>query len=152
MNNILISFFIVTFIAGYSVAHSPVKEVEAQPVTEVVIPTATPQPIKYTNKIDSLPELPKNYKEIVKLIQKHFGRDYYTAVRIAHCESRLRQDRVHRNSDNSLDVGLFQISQKWHANKGNAYDLEENIRIAKEIKDKSGWQSWVCFNKYSYGW
>jgi len=81
-----------------------------------------------------------------------YGRDGAIALRVAHCESRFNQDAVNVNEDGSEDVGVFQINQKWHADKGDAYDLVENIRIAKEIKDTSGWQAWVCWQKFSYGW
>ena len=90
--------------------------------------------------------------EILKAVDKYFGDNAYTALRVAHCESRLDQSKIHTNTDGSLDVGLFQINQKWHERRGNAYDLDENVRIAKEIYDEQGWNPWVCYWRFSEGW
>ena len=101
--------------------------------------------------LKDLHDLPDNAQEVALKIARVFKDDPYTAIRVAHCESRLRQEKIGQNED-SIDVGVFQINQKWHNQRGNAYDIDENIRIAKEIYDEQGWNPWVCYWNYSGGW
>lgn len=91
-------------------------------------------------------------KRILELIYKYFGEQSYTAIRVAHCESRFQQNAVNVNKDGTKDIGTFQINEYWHGDKGDLYDLEENIKIAKQIYDESGWWPWVCYWKYGDEW
>ena len=91
--------------------------------------------------------------EILQLIGKYFNdNDFYIALRIAHCESRLNQNAIHINKDGTKDVGLFQINEYWHGDKGDIYDLEGNIEVASEIYKSSGWNPWVCWQLFGGGW
>ena len=72
-------------------------------------------------------------------------------IGIANCESSLNPMAINVNSDGSLDLGLFQINEKWHGSDRECYfDLECATRKAIEIQRKSGWNAWVCFRKYGF--
>lgn len=80
-------------------------------------------------------------------IRKAFPGEENIAVAIAKCESSLDPKRIGDTHMKYPSIGLFQINQTWHK-----YDTEtlqnpdENIRIAKEIKERWGnWNAWSCY-------
>ena len=84
-------------------------------------------------------------------IREAFPEDPDNAVAIAKCESQLDPSRIGDTHMAYPSIGLFQINQTWHK-----YDTEtlqnpdENIRIAKEIKERWGnWNAWSCW-KFDY--
>jgi hypothetical protein len=87
------------------------------------------------------------------LIRKTFKEDAVTAVAVAMAESRLKpyalnaQDS-HRGCAGSY--GIFQIGCLHETDPSTLYDVEYNIKRAKEIYDESGWQPWGAFTNQSY--
>lgn len=84
-------------------------------------------------------------------IKKIFGKqNYKLAIAISWAENGSRQcDRISKqNTNGSYDVGLFQINTV-HLKKGytmkQLQNCTENIKIAKSIFDKQGWNPWVAF-------
>ena len=72
------------------------------------------------------------------------------ALAISQAENGRRTcDRVHVNTDGSKDVGIFQLNSV-HSGKGNIYDCIENIKIAKRIFDRQGWEPWVVYQTGAY--
>lgn len=78
---------------------------------------------------------------------------------VAFCESRFRQFDKHgnalRGNQNSADVGVMQINEKYHAATAsrlgiNIYTLEGNMRYAKYLYETKGTRPWVhssdCWN------
>jgi hypothetical protein len=80
------------------------------------------------------------------IIKKYFGSEAEQAMKIAQCESSLRPDATHTNSNGSVDCGLFQINSIHGYDCEELKDVEFNVKIAKKLYDKSGWQPWVCRN------
>ena len=67
------------------------------------------------------------------------------AVAIAKCESQLQPDKIGDTDMALWSYGLFQINQTWHDYPSDVLlDADENIKIAKQIYDKWGWQRWTC--------
>ena len=74
---------------------------------------------------------------------------------ICSAESGLNPKAISRpNKDKSIDWGICQINDKAHKNKytdtNELLDTENNIRIAKIIKDDSGWNAWTVFKSGAY--
>ncbi len=64
------------------------------------------------------------------------------ALAVMKAESGCRADATHRNSNGSVDHGLFQL------NNIAVHDPAENIRIAYQVKyARSGWKPWVVCTK-----
>lgn len=140
--------------AGLSKPTEP-EVVEAQVGEEreiLTVPSPTPTPVVLPDYFNDLTEVPVDALMKYELIKRYFGDDTYRAVRVAHCESRLIQWKRNTNKDGSVDVGMFQINQYWHGHRGDLTDIEENVRVAKEIYDEQGWNPWICYQLYSEGW
>jgi len=76
-------------------------------------------------------------------IAKEEGIDPGLAVRVAKCESGLNCSATNKNSDSSIDRGLFQWNDKWHPEITDecAFDLECSTRaFCKAFKE--GHLSW----------
>jgi hypothetical protein len=86
------------------------------------------------------------------LIEKYFGEEEKNlAVAIAWCESSLDPSRIGDTHLRRSSYGLFQINQIWHDySEETLLDAEENIKIAKQIKDKYGWTQWTCYKNNGY--
>lgn len=124
---------------GVSVVMAAEPTVSEPTVTE---PTPTPTP--------------KSQKQqIIEEIQSVFGREWVIAYGVAMCESGLNPKAFHENKRKdgtvwSTDFNIFQINDFYHSKKGNIHDWKENIRIAKQIRDASSWNAWVCFKNGGY--
>lgn len=99
------------------------------------------------------------YDQIIDLSAK-YGLHTDTALRIAKCESTFRQydenDKVLRGQNNSADVGVFQINEKYHLGRSEALNLDihqthDNIEYAMWLMKKEGNRHWnwskSCWNK-----
>lgn len=97
---------------------------------------------------------------IKALLQKQFP-DAPIMVEIARCESRFRQLDAHgnvlRGEQNPLDVGVFQINEKYHLADSkkmglDIHTLKGNIEYARYLYDNQGTKPWnwskPCWGKY----
>jgi hypothetical protein len=85
-------------------------------------------------------------------IRRVFGKqDAPLALAISQAENGTRQcDRESKlNTNGTIDVGVFQLNDV-HAPKGNRYNCLENIKIAKQIYDRSGWSPWTVYKTGAY--
>ena len=84
-------------------------------------------------------------------IREAFPEDPDNAVAIAKCESQLDPSRIGDTHMKYPSVGLYQINQTWHKYPTEQLqNPDENIRIAKEIKNRWGnWNAWSCY-KFDY--
>ena len=108
--------------------------------TNVAVPTTTPTESRQ----------PTNSELIEKASIKH-GVNAAVAIRIAKCESSLRQfnpqGEVLRGVVNSLDVGIFQLNEYYHLaeSKSRGYDIyttEGNIEYAMHLLETQGTEPW----------
>lgn len=76
------------------------------------------------------------------------------ALAVAKAESGLNTNAIHKNYNGTTDFGIFQVnsihSQKVNGNLNSLFDPETNIRIAKQIRDGSGWGAWVAYRNKKY--
>lgn len=81
------------------------------------------------------------------LVASYFGGETDYALRIMACESGGNPNA----SSPTNDHGLMQINWPSHYNKvsslNDLYDPATNIRVAKQIRDGSGWRAWTCSRK-----
>lgn len=93
--------------------------------------------------------------KITQVIHKVFGKDAPLMIRVAECESSLRQTqdgKVLRGIVNSKDSGVFQINKDAHLEEAeslglNVDKLEHNILYAKYLFDKYGTKPWQYSKK-----
>ena len=88
-------------------------------------------------------------------IRRIFGKDAQIALAVSQAENGSRAcDRVSRpNRDGSVDIGVFQVNSNAHKAKATPDELKDcltNIKVAKQIYDKSGWFPWVVYRTKSY--
>ena len=89
----------------------------------------------------SLPIREKIIQEIVRV----FGSKAKEAIRVAQCESGIREGIVNHNNGGSRDYSVFQINSLWTRLFGEEFksNWRENIKVAKAIFDRSGdWRMW----------
>ena len=92
--------------------------------------------------------------EVEKQICDEFGLHCREAIAVARAESGLRESVFNINTNNTIDVGLFQINSIHYSKTGCS--LKEvstaigNIKCAKQIFDASGWNAWVAYNSGAY--
>lgn len=89
-----------------------------------------------TNKLpDTKFETPE---QIIRRVTRDEGIDFDLAIRVAKCESGLNPGAIGRNSDGSLDRGLFQWNTRWHPEITDevAFDAEKSTRaFCQAVKD-----------------
>lgn len=103
------------------------------------------------------PETPQTVEEeIIEYITKVFGKDARMALAVSRCESSLNPNAINKNNylygGKGIDHGLFQVNSYWHRFKGDIANLtwKENVRMAKDIFDASGWNAWYCYRNGGY--
>jgi len=103
--------------------------------------------VVYDEVVKSLPKKGKfkTIKERIRDVAKEMSVDSDLAVRVAQCESGLDSQAVNKNSDGSLDRGLFQWNNKWHPEITDeiAFDVEKSTKeFCKAVKnDNLSWWS-----------
>ena len=84
---------------------------------------------------------------IYSKVQAIFGKAAPLALQIIQKESSFNPKATNLNDNGSIDRGIFQINS-IHKNKvknlNDLFDVDTNIRIAKQIYDESGqsWRQW----------
>ena len=82
---------------------------------------------------------------IEEVVKKHFGGESDNALKIAMCESSMNPLAVNdKNTNGSIDCGLFQINSIHGYDCEELKDVEFNVKVAKKLYDKSGWRPWAC--------
>lgn len=97
-----------------------------------------------------------NYEQITTLL-KDIGfpeKSIPTMVCIAKWESGLNPKALNFNTNNTVDVGLFQINSIWfkkcNTNLATLYDEKENSRCALTVLRNQGFPAWTTYNKFKH--
>ncbi|MCB1712928.1 MAG: transglycosylase SLT domain-containing protein, partial [Candidatus Riesia sp.] len=103
------------------------------------------------NIINEIPELEGLDKDIEKYICEKWGPyDCKTAIAVARAESGIREDAININTNDTIDVGIFQINTVHFGKDGCALkdlvDQYKNVDCAYQIWEAQGWTPWVAFN------
>ena len=104
---------------------------------------------------------PAQAADITSKIQQTFPDDPDTARAVAMQESSLRPDARNHIPDRGIDaIGLMQINLPAHMDKvpGDTYDEKVknlmdpdiNLKVAKQIHDRQGWQPWEAYTSQAY--
>jgi len=105
--------------------------------------------------MESIPH-PSDLKTDTELyIYEVFGiENYKIAIAIARAESGLREDAININTNDTIDVGVFQINQVHFKKEGCSLkeisDMKGNVDCAFQIYEASGWNPWVAYNSGSF--
>jgi hypothetical protein len=102
-----------------------------------------------------------NYPEDVKtdlekyICDKWGIADCKIAIAVAKAESGLKCDALNINTNNTADMGVFQLNST-HLKKGgdwtlaNMGDCYKNVDLAYELWKEQGFSPWVAFNTGAY--
>ena len=88
---------------------------------------------------------PEKKKDIKSLVIKYFGKDAPTALKIMKAESGGNPKAIHKNKNGTIDTGLLQVNSVHGYSKEFLLDPENNIKVAKKIFDKQGWNAWATY-------
>lgn len=141
---------------------SPIITRKPQPITITpgVRPTRTPPVITVTSIPPKFNGYDFNYanrtaidyaqidKEYVKKrICEVFGSECSNALIIAFKESGYRTNASSSGYFSTANLGVFQINCRWQKNRVGGdclklFDLETNLRVAKQIYNEQGWKPW----------
>ncbi len=106
------------------------------------------------NIVEQIPEL-EDLTPIEEYICEKWGVYHcQTALAVSRAESGMREDAFNINSNNTIDVGIFQINSVHFKKEGcslkDLVDQYKNVDCAYEIYEDSGWGAWVSYTNSSF--
>jgi hypothetical protein len=123
------------------------------------------QPITVVSPIEAMLDEKVSFSDLTpneKIVMDTFGIENFRVMRaISKCESGLREDAYHINTNGTLDVGLMQINyETWKKTMKDQFgytlvdlfDAKKNAQVAKYIYDRDGVGMWTvsstgCFTE-----
>lgn len=135
------------------------SEEEFGPVSQVIIPVSIsasgtiPSPSKTVVKVAHTTPIPTSVQpkkwtqeQIKRRICEVFGSQCRNALTIAYYESKYDQFAFSHTDD----YGVMQVNCYWHKAKvggdcNKLFDVETNLKVAKQIYDASGWRAWSTY-------
>jgi membrane-associated HD superfamily phosphohydrolase len=98
--------------------------------------------------INSIPNPVDLKTDTEKYIYQKFGiEDYKVAIAIARSESGLREGAININTNNTIDVGVFQINSIHFKQAGcslkEVATMQGNVDCAYSLFKSSGWTIWT---------
>jgi len=134
--------------------------VTAVTVGDTILPETTVAQVETSTKIEKTVESEISETTTENLTTKEEVEEYFSDLpilaEVAFCESRNRQfgknGKVLRGIENSQDVGVMQINEKYHlktANKLglNLHTLEGNMAYGRYLYEKEGTRPWNYSSK-----
>lgn len=162
-NRFLKSKFLVFLLGGVIIGSSIIIYYEGMPLyryikegyqysTKFMIRESTQVVPHKGGLVSAVPQERSNVSsnDIEGLITRYFGEDSQTAIAIAKAESRLHPKATNQNTNGSVDCGIFQINSIHNPTKEQCEDPEENIKLAYNIYQKSGFNPWVSYKSGSF--
>jgi len=158
----LIKFLVLPLFTLFSVAnaYAPIVTPETSQTLEIlrpfkivydeeVVPVVNNALVPIKNVYNSNLSEPASVKG---LIRQYFGDDADIMIKIAQCESGLRQfsQTGEPIRSHTFDYGLFQINEEVWDNTAlkmglnYKYSMEDNVKMANYILDVQGFGAWVC--------
>lgn len=83
---------------------------------------------------------------IEDLIREAFPECPDTMLAIAKAESRLKSDAVNVNRNGTKDCGIFQINEVHGYDCEWLKNVDNNLKVAREVYLKQGLKAWVTYN------
>lgn len=87
------------------------------------------------------------------MIRETFPEDPNTAVAVAMAESELNPYALNAQDSHKGckgSYGIFQVGCLHESDPSLLYDVEHNIRRAREIYDERGWKPWGAYTDGRY--
>jgi len=108
--------------------------------------------VKYIELIDYPDEIDT---PIEKYICEKFGQfECKTALAIAKAESGLKEDAININTNDTIDIGIFQINsvhfKKDECQLKDIVIAEKNVDCAYMIFEAQGWTPWVAYQNGAF--
>lgn len=108
--------------------------------------------VKYIELIEYPDEIDTPLEEY---ICKKFGQfECKTALAIAKAESGLKEDALNINTNDTIDIGVFQINSihfgKKECQLKDIVHAEKNVDCAYSIFKKQGWTPWVAYQNGAF--
>jgi hypothetical protein len=119
------------------------------------------RPFEVKTRIPEVKEIVLEYPdEIDTLIEKYICDTFglyqcINALAIAKAESGMREDAININTNNTIDIGIFQINSVHFKKEGcspkELLDQYTNVDCAFKIYTQQGnWSAWSAFNNNSF--
>lgn len=107
------------------------------------------------NRAQAKFERPEDIVEVKELtieekIAKTFPENPKIMIAVAKAESGLNPLATNRNTNGSRDIGLFQINSVHGGDDLELFDVDKNLKVAREVYDKQGITAWSAVNNGSY--
>lgn len=83
-------------------------------------------------------------------IAKAFPEDPKLMIAVAKAESGLNPRAIHKNTNGTLDIGIFQINTVHGYDQLSLTDIDTNIKVAREIYNKQGLKAWTVIATGAY--
>lgn len=87
---------------------------------------------------------------IEEKIAKAFPENPTIMMAIAQAESGMNPLASHKNTNGSVDIGLFQINSIHGKDQLELFDVDHNLEVARQVYEKQGLGAWVAFSNGSY--
>lgn len=91
-------------------------------------------------------------KEMIVAKAEENGIDSDLMLNIAECESHFKNDAIHHNNNQSIDIGIFQLNDIHGLSAEDRLDSEKNIDYAIKLIKRNGTKDWSasqsCWQKY----
>lgn len=112
-------------------------------------------PIILENPALALNMKPSEVVEVKELtieekIAKTFPENPTIMMAIAQAESGMNPLASHKNTNGSVDIGLFQINSIHGKDQLELFDVDHNIEVARQVYEKQGLGAWVAFSNGAY--
>lgn len=96
-------------------------------------------------------EVTYSKERVEHLVREAFPEAPGYAVRVAKCESGLNYEATHKNTDGTVDRGVFQLNSTHNKEMKrlglDPMDARDNIKFARMLYDKEGWRPWSCVTR-----
>lgn len=107
--------------------------------------------VQVVKVIEDIPDYEHLETDIEKYICDKWGvYDCKVALAVAKAESGLREDAININTNNTIDLGIFQINSIHYTKEGcslkEVSTAKGNVDCAYQIWEAQGWTPWVVFN------
>jgi hypothetical protein len=130
--------------------HTEVKTEQPRPPSEPEIFQTQVIEIEEHESPDSFDNEADPANSIEQVIVNVFGNEWQIALAVAKAESSLNPQAVNQNRNGTRDIGIFQINDSHGWSENERFDWQQNIMMAKELRDRYGWTAWSVFNNGQY--
>jgi len=159
----IISFFLVTIIAGWDVSHTHKTEAYGI-ISPVLLEDSLPNEdsveeedfLKLPEQEEEAPKevTEEDWAETAKYIIDQFKEEgkeaTIEALIISYRESKWNKKALNDNGEKGIDRGVWQINSKWHPDVKDecAFDVVCATKEAKRIwREWKGWTAWVASDR-----